>query len=266
MTECNHIQDLMQDVLAGSAAQGGRPRLEEHLASCDACRGEWALLQQITAVPVSLSDPGEAFWEGYHDQLVERMDREASSDSTPARIVHLIPRRAMQVAAAIVLISMGVLLGRTTLSDDVTSSATTETRADLVALDAEAFSVLDRSRTLLLDVVNFDVAQDRPADLNLNHRQDAANRLVRETADLRNRLSEAERQRMINLLSDLEVILLQLAHMDAEVDLPQIEMMQQGMDRKAILFKIDIESMHQEQSEAGSTAATTSPQPRRSAI
>ena len=284
MKACHDIQDLMQEILAGSAAEGERSRLEEHIASCDACRTEWTLLQQITAAPLSRPDPGEAFWDGFHDRLQERMHQEGRLEARterPTPVMRLLPRRVMQIAAAIALVAVGILLGRSSLSGDVNAPGLTESQAELVALDAQAFSVLDRSRTLLLEVANFDADQDLPSDLNMDRRQEAASRLVRETADLRSRMSEADRQRMLNLLSDLEFILLQLAHLDAEVDLPQIEMMQQGIDRQAILFKIDIESMQRESMQredvqresmrkedvqTNSPAANAAPQARRSAI
>ena len=249
----------MQEILAGSAAEGERSRLDEHIASCDACRTEWSLLQQITAAPASRPDPGDVFWDGFHDRLQERMLKEdrsmppARSALPRTRVMRLLPRRVVQIAAAIALVAVGMLLGRSSLSEEAIVPGPTESQAELVALDAEAYSVLDRSRTLLLEVANFDADQDLPSDLNMDRRQAAASKLVRETADLRSRMSEADRQRMLNLLSDLEFILLQLAHLDAEVDLPQIEMMQQGIDRQAILFKIDIESMQRESMQREST-------------
>jgi len=265
-TNCNDIQLLMLDVLAGSAAQGGQSRLDEHLASCDACRREWALLESITEAPEHRPDPGQEFWDGYLGRLEERMERADSADVLPRASFSLVPRRVLQVAAAIAILAIGVLLGRASLSEDGPFPVPGEMRTELAALDAEAWSVLDRSRTLLLDVANFDASQDLPADLNLDRRQTAASQLVREAADVRSRMSEADRQRMMDLLSDLEVILLQLAHLDAEVDLPQIEMMQNGMDRKALFFKIDIESMNRPDESTSTEVTADRPQPRRSAI
>ncbi len=267
MKTCHDIQDLMYEVLAGTAAEGERLRLDAHLASCDACRREWALLQQITAHPGTPSDPGEAFWAGYHDRLVERMALESHTVASKGRVFQLIPRPLMQVAAALVLVTMGVLIGRSGVFDEQSVSTESVADTELVELEEQAWSVLNRSRTVLLAVANFDASQDLPSDLNLDRRQAAATELVRETADLRARLSETDRQRLSNLLSDLEVILLQLAHLDAQVDVPQIEMMQQGLDRKALLFKIDIESMNRAtEAPPPSPSTNSSPEPRRSAI
>ena len=46
-----------------------------------------------------------------------------------------------------------------------------------------------------------------------------------------------------NLISDLEVILLQIANLESEYNLPAIEMVKNGVDRKGILLKINIEEM-----------------------
>jgi len=47
------------------------------------------------------------------------------------------------------------------------------------------------------------------------------------------------------LVSDLEVILLQIANLESEHNLSTIEMVQSGVDRRGILLKINLEEMRQ---------------------
>lgn len=148
------------------------------------------------------------------------------------------------MAAAIALVAVGVFLGRSSLFDASDAPVASGPSTELVELDERAWTYLDRSRTLLLGVANFNAGEDDPADLQLARRQSIAAELVREAPELQQALSASDRQRLSALIADLELVLLQLAHLDEEIDLPQLEMVQQGVDQKAILFKIDVEAMN----------------------
>ena len=54
------------------------------------------------------------------------------------------------------------------------------------------------------------------------------------------------------LIDDLEVILLQIANLEAEHDVPAIELVRSGVDRRGILLKIQVEQMRR----------TPAPEPR----
>ena len=51
-------------------------------------------------------------------------------------------------------------------------------------------------------------------------------------------------------MTDLEVILLQIANLETEYDLPTIEMVKSGVDRRGVLLKINIEEMRKNESQS----------------
>ncbi len=244
MKACTEFTSQLTEVASGAADKGDRPLLLEHLHTCEACSEAFTSLQTMVAATSNKSDPGEAYWESYYAKLSSRMDEKSSQVPFSFRLVTLTPRWALQVAAAVVLIVSGVLIGRITLTGDSSSPqfAGAESFAP-TAVQERAYSYLDRSKTLLLGVVNFDTSQDDPSSLNLDRRRSMAGTLIREASLLQADLTAADERRLSDLIADLEIILLQIANIESTYDIPEIEMVQSGVDRKAIMFKIDIESM-----------------------
>lgn len=237
MSSCTEYTSLITLVASGAAGQEETDRLSAHAAVCPACRQEWDALSTIVSATARRDDPGEAYWSSYQARLEARMQ-------APVRPVLVRLQPALQWAAAIALITLGVLLGRSSLFEEPAAAVVTPGASpQLTALDERTFEFLERSRTVLLAVANFSPGEDQPEDLDLDRRRAIAGQLVSESAELQNQLTSAEQQRLSQLIADLEIILLQLANLDAEVDIPQLEMLQYGVNQKAILFKIDVESM-----------------------
>ena len=244
MKACTEFTSQITEVVSGAADKGDRPLLLEHLRTCKACSEAFDRLQSIVAVTSNKSDPGEAYWDNYYAQLSSRMDEVGAQVPFSSRLVALTPRWALQVAAAVILLVSGVLIGRITLTGDSSSqqlAVAESTRPTPV--QERAYSYLDRSKTLLLGVVNFDTSEDDPSTLNLDRRRSMAGSLIQEASLLQADLSAADERRLSDLIADLEIILLQIANIESTYDLPEIEMVQSGVHRKAIMFKINIESM-----------------------
>lgn len=123
------------------------------------------------------------------------------------------------------------------------------------SVETRTWQYLDRSKVLLLGIVNADSAQADPALLNLPRKQALARDLVSEAAQLQTELNSPEQQRLQALVRDLEVILLQIANLEAHHDLPAIEMVRNGVERRGLLFKINLEAMQR------TAPATSSPNP-----
>ena len=182
MKVCNNYQSLIIDVASGAAGEGDRLRLEEHITTCAGCAVEFARTNSIVSIArLQQTDPGEAYWDGYYGHLTERMEGEASpgtsSKMLPERTAggalrlglermteFLFPRQrwVLQLAVAILLVATGVLFGRfvfTPSSDSpvLAENGSSEALLQQAALEARAHTYLDRSKTLLLGLVNFNV-------------------------------------------------------------------------------------------------------------
>jgi anti-sigma factor RsiW len=98
----------------------GRTRaVEEHLATCPACRRE---LEDLTAVTDLLGEvPPEALLEGppEGDLVLRRTLRQIRSESAQKRRRQLLPRLASAAAAVALLLAGGVAVGRATAPEPV---------------------------------------------------------------------------------------------------------------------------------------------------
>jgi hypothetical protein len=95
---------------------------------------------------------------------------------------------------------------------------------------------------LLLAVINFDRETGDLYGLNPSLQKETSVALVREGAVLRKELRR-ENPRLERLVSELELILLQIANLKAEGDLSEVELIRTGLEQKDILFRINLSEL-----------------------
>lgn len=209
---------------------------------------------------MSLDDPPappDRFWDNYYANLLQRVnDREQRKSGINRRrrwlsqfLNEMTPRVRLtaQVAFAASVLLVGVLLGRTVLAPDTSPqsqqnvAAGTDPTIDLAAQAAHQY--LGRSKVLLLGIVHSENGD--ATDLNLPRRKEMARELVRAAADLKPSLEDANMRRLHELISEVEMIMIQIANLEAEYDMPAVEMVREGVERKGLLFKINVEEMRQ---------------------
>ncbi len=112
-------------------------------------------------------------------------------------------------------------------------------------LSAESF--IDRSKVLLLGLVNFDPGTKDTNTLDLVEKKAFSRELAAQAPAIRRALKdERGRSRLRELVSDLELILLQIANLESEQDLEGVELVRQGVDQKSIFMKINLDRMGRE--------------------
>jgi hypothetical protein len=70
---------------------------------------------------------------------------------------------------------------------------------------------------------------------------------------LKKELSNTNDRRLEKLVGDLELILLQIKNLEEKEDLPEIELVKSGVDRKGLLLKINLEQMRSHSSPSQKT-------------
>lgn len=257
---CKACEHRMVEALFGEIDPEAIVQLERHLASCDACREtftsmkatlQWTAMAEEEAVP-------EPHWPAFRERLRNRIhERETGQSRAPlipswewGKTVRLPgPVWGRQLALAVVLVLIGAFIGRNSVpehDDGIASSASTNegsTEISPTQLALRTQRYLDRSNVLLLGLVNFDVGNDDLRALNFAHKQTIAGDLVAEAGAIKTALDARREVQLRMLIEELEKVLLQIANLEVQDDLPGIEMIQQGVDHRALLLKINLETM-----------------------
>ena len=159
----------------------------------------------------------------------------------------LFPAPAVKLAGALAVLLVGVFIGRHLLSGlqtDQLVPAVADTSAH-VQLVRRGSNFLDKSKILFLGLVNADESDLMSSDWSLE--QDAARNLIQEAAFLKENLSDKRDARVKQLIEDLELILLEIANLEKEQDLENIDLIRSGIDRKGLLLKINLQAFSEDE-------------------
>jgi hypothetical protein len=256
MSDCKKYQDMLVDALYGELSLGDKPVFEKHLEECVSCQQEY---EEISATMDTMSqrirpEPGAKFFDSYWARLANRMDKEHVVRPTEdrwwkslfSRTTGLTPRWAYQAMASILLVIIGIFLGRMFFApmqrtDQPATMAQAVSQPDSqINVSQRAFDYIQRSKLIVLAISNFDSQNQDPYALDLPYQQQVSRELVQEASWLKEELSGRRFRRLQELVSDLEVILLQIANLEEESDISAIELVQDGVESRGILFKIHL--------------------------
>jgi hypothetical protein len=259
MTECQACRDRMIEAYYGELDAAGRAAYERHLAACPACAAEFAALRETLGLmdKRERSDPGPDFWDGYWDRLSRRMLWESTGErerrpSFGARLFGLaarVPRWSYQAAGAAALLLVGIVIGSRLIGPSGRPGATTAASpvtASRPGAVVQAGDFIERSKVLLLGLVNYDPATQDAYAFDLNGKKAFSRRLAAEAPSIRNGLNGPGQRRLRELVAELEVIMMQIANLEAGQDLDGVELIKQVIDRQGLFLRIDLDRLARE--------------------
>lgn len=260
---CKECRKRFVEALYDESDAGRRAELDAHLQSCAGCAAEYRRLEQTLRImdmrvqPQPVSD----YWSAYWDKLAEKLDTGGASNpplpaqrETPPNVFRMSPRPWLyRMAAAAAVLIIGILIGRYFFNHGgesprpVPFAGSGEAALQPTSLDTRTGEYFDKSKVLLLGLVNWDAETPEAAALDFPRYQRASRELLREARYLKAALEDSRQRRLRELVSDLEVVLLQIANLEAEDDLSALEMVRTGVDRRGILLKINLEEIRRAQ-------------------
>lgn len=253
MNECKACRDRLIEAFYGELTPADKDGLERHLDACPECRAESAALGETLRLMDRRErpDPGPEFWDGYWDRLSRRVlwekteeGRRPSPAALIARFFSRLPRWVYQAAGAAALLLVGILIGSRLIGPP--GPAATRTTAAVPAQSravVQAGNFVERSKILLLGLVNFNPATDDAYALDLGGKKAVSRVLAAEAPAIRRGLNGPGQKRLRDLVADLEVIMMQIANLESGQDVDGIELVKQGVDRGDIFLKIDLDRM-----------------------
>jgi hypothetical protein len=261
MSDCKKCQDLFGEAFYKELNAEQKRFLEGHLRDCEGCASEYAGMTSTLKIMEKRArpEPQQAYWNGYWSRLARRMEEEKTltpkSESwwrSFIRAFTFAPKWAFQTAAALLLVFLGIYLGKMIFSPskpEVKQARQMPTVASQVEPDVEftnrAQNYIERSKLIILALINFDPKTEDPYALNLPYQQQVSRELVREASFLKQGIADSDQRRLQNLITDLEVILLQIANLESERDFEAIELVKEGVDSRGILLQIHVKDFRQ---------------------
>lgn len=240
--ECH---ELFVEALYGELAGSRRREFDDHLAGCEDCRGAFQRLGEVSALMDRRErpEPTRAEWTAFWNELEGRLTGSTETGKRKGSFLdRLLPVRMSWAAglAAVVLVALGIVIGQRVGGPANGDLGTHISTAERILLNERALNYLERSKVLLLGVVNGGSIEPTSG---LARKQEISRSLVTEAAGLKRELTAADEQRLKLLIADLEVILLQLANLEQTADIPALEIVRGGVERQGLLLKINLEQM-----------------------
>ena len=216
----------------------GAGQTEEHLAGCAECRAQFETLRRVLALVDTLPIPDRG--DGYSEQVWTRLRWKLGSERRRLRQWQIGFAAAAMLAIAFV---SGILWHRQNIATAPVQTATVKAPAAETAKPTQILLVvvgdhLDASERMLLEVANADARRSLDMSEESRRAEDlvVSNRIYRQTA------AQRGETRIATLLSDIEPVLLELAHAGSSLSPEKLAALQKRIESKGLLFKVRVVS------------------------
>jgi hypothetical protein len=258
MKECRYIRSMFIKALFNELEGTAKEKFQEHLENCSQCTLDFQNKKQTLEFMKlrKVNPPASKFWEEFQDKLFNRLEEEKSfSEKLKKRkVMEFIPlpnfpKWSYQLAAAVLLLCIGFFIGKQYFSPETTqiTGLSSQSTVPLIptAIESDAYNYIERSKVLLMGIVNMDEDFQPASALDFSLQSQKAQSLVEQANYLKENLSEPSQRKLRSLISDLEAILIQIANLEARHDLSAVEVIKVGTEQKAIFLKINLYELNQ---------------------
>jgi hypothetical protein len=269
---CRDCEESFVESLYGELNGDARGRFDAHLDSCHECARAYAELRSILSVMDERErpEPGQAYWDGFWNRLTARMERDAQRRRSRGWMGRLFPslsdpglRWAQRGALAVVLIVFGAIATRMVLpgpgseqemgltpgpeiaTPERSQEETVEPSPAMRPASAEvcAHQYIEDSQVLLLALVNFDPETEGEYLGDWSAEKNRSRELVNQAASLKDDLTDPKQRRLRELVTELELIMLQIANLETTADLEAVDLIRSSVEDGDVMLKINLEKM-----------------------
>lgn len=227
-------EQLVSHYYHDADAPGG----QEHLAQCAECRTQYDTIGRVLALVNEAPVPARS--EQYGEQVWNRLRWKLGRDQR---------RRGWQsISAVAAMLALAFFAGHLWRARrDPTPTIAAATVAQTKPADAQNRILLivlsdhlDSSERVLIDFANSDPKNPAPLEGQQKRAGElvSANRIYRATA------AERGDERVAELLTDLEPVLIELANAGPQASADRISQLQKRIESKGLLFKVRVLSAH----------------------
>lgn len=248
MSKHSGMQQKLYEYFRDELASNERIEVEQHLTSCKMCSKEAdevkALIEMFTTESHSMCEErSEEFWNNFPFEVERKIQSTESrkqkySVSLWERFYSFLIVRNRQVVAfssALVVFLIAFIVWRIYIPtpEIIKVEPPTFESTQLTEMDQKIGQYFRKSKTLLVGISNMNLESDHPVDLT------AERKVSRQLVDQARYLQEQPMDiNSAKLIGDLERIQIELANLKENNDIPQIEMVRNGIHKENLLFKI----------------------------
>ncbi len=271
MIRKKHVGDRLYDFLSGSIGEAERVAIENHLTGCRQCSEERIKVERafrmLNAEKIEAPDLGGSYWEHYWKALEPRLTKSLSPSSRVKELLEIWKDRqptkifSPKLAYGIVgfalgaVLTLGILtpyLGRknqpevtqTTVGQDGNQNSGTESaslNSFVEEISGPLLRFFQKAKTFLIAMKNFDESKEPAKDFTA--KLETSKKLVEECRSLK-RLPLDPREQQ--LLSELDVVLVQLSKVQDEKDSLKFNLVKEGIEKNNLLMRIRVHELAQE--------------------
>jgi len=212
----------------------------EHLGSCDACRTEYNSIRRVLALVEEMPVPERG--ENYNEQVWSRLRWKRGSERRRRATWQL----ALAAAAVLAIVFFAGALWHARSGGQAILPVTPAGQARLPVLHEQPArdrvllvvitDHLDSSERMLTEVANADAKRG----IDLSGEQKRAEELVASNQFYRQAAAHSGDDRLATILSDLEPVLLEIAHSDGKLSPADAAALQRRIDSTGLLFKVRV--------------------------
>jgi hypothetical protein len=245
------IRKLLYEYVRNELPPERAKAVADHLANCRRCFTEVDELRDVLLVlPGKEADPASErpveFWNAFADRVQAQIDRPQIRKKTTLGeewdllLSNLVARQRwiIGLSGAVAVAVATLILYRPAQTPVVTplqtkAEPTVRSEGDIAEVRARAGDYFRKSRTLLVGISNMKVGTDMPVDLSAEQR--LSRQLVHEAGYLKQQPLDLRSARVVG---DVEKVLVALANLQKDRQLPDVELIRSGIHQENLLFKI----------------------------
>ncbi len=153
-----------------------------------------------------------------------------------------------QIAGGLALLILGFFLGKYLTGGNESANTNIQpgkakTEFSENAVNAEASKYLERSKVILLGITNFDPSKEDDEVVSLQYMKKISKQLAAQGVVLKDDLRDPSQQELKRLVTNLEIIMLQIANLETKHDANGIELIKDLVNNKGIFLKINIQQL-----------------------
>lgn len=253
--QCKKYRDMFVEALYNELPESGRAVLQAHLKDCPRCAVEY---EGMTAALGKMDrrkrpDMSEEYWENYWDRLEEKIDEQHIKIKDRLKLDRLWkwlgsfdfrPRRLLYPVSALLLIALGIFIGKTIYSPTPAAETMLAGRPAAASdrVNAAAVRHFDNLKPLLVECSNYtesDGIDKSPATIPVE--KEILKKLILQHHLLKKAAAESSNSFLKQLIDELEIILLEISNSNGQSG-QSMKAVRDILESNDILFKMNVYS------------------------